>query len=132
MDQTEIDQVLDKLVREVEGSVHAFYRGDVRQHTQRIKTDTFVREARQALVQLLGAGAAPAPPSDSTAASQAASPPLSAAEAAAAMRCVMGWMPMGPPNAASPESRCVAAAREMSPTWGERERARAALKRVAT
>lgn len=129
MDQSEIDQVLDKLVREVEGSVHAFYRGDVRQHTQRVKTDTFVREARQALLQMLGGGAS-ATESASAPSSAGAPSPLSAAEIAAATRCVMGWMPMGPPNAASPDSRCVAAAREMSPTWGERERARAALKRL--
>jgi len=48
-----IDEVLDKLIRDVEASVHALYRGDVRQHTQRVKTDSFRNVARQSLEILL-------------------------------------------------------------------------------
>lgn len=144
-DMTAIDRVLDKLARDVESSIHAFYRGDVRQHTQRVKSDTFVREARQALLPLLGASnggtaqgsgwAAGSPASSVAAASSAVSSAASGAaltsdEIAAATRCVMAWLPMGPPTTAAPESRCVSAAREMSPTWGERENARLALKRL--
>jgi hypothetical protein len=128
MDQAALEQVLDKLARDVEASIHAFYRGDVRQHTQRVKTDTFVRDAKQSLNALLS--------SDGGGAAQASSlqpgvSSISADELSAAMRCVMGWQPMGPPNMASAESRCVAGAKEILPTWGEREKARQALKRAA-
>lgn len=117
-----IDQILDKLARDVESSIHAFYRGDVRQHTQRVKTDTFVREARQAITTLLGASPVQA--------EAGAGPAYSPDEVAALMRCVMGWQPMGVPTAATPDSRCVPAAREMAPSWGEREKARLALRRT--
>ena len=127
-DSTAVDQILDKLARDVEASIHAFYRGDVRQHTQRVKTDTFIREARQALAPHLGAAGAPAAEGSSSGTAATASS-LSADEIAAAMRCVMAWMPMGVPTSASPQSRCVPAAKEMAPTWGEREKARLALRR---
>lgn len=129
MDATELEHVLDKLIRDVEASVHAFYRGDVRQHTQRIKTDSFRNAARDALLPHMGANDASAA---SGAAPAAAAGPtsLSADDVVAATRCVMAWMPMGAPTTASPESRCVPAAREMTPTWGEREKARLALKRL--
>lgn len=126
MDATELEQVLDKLIRDVEASVHAFYRGDVRQHTQRIKTDSFRNTARDALLPYVGGSGAPS-------AGEAAAPVasgLSGDDVVAATRCVMAWMPMGAPTTASPESRCVPAAREMTPTWGEREKARLALKRL--
>ena len=128
MDQAALDQVLDKLARDVEASIHAFYRGDVRQHTQRVKTDTFVREARQSLNALLSTDGATM---DASASSSSSGGSISTDEVSAAMRCVMGWQPMGPPNMASPESRCVAGAKEILPTWGEREKARQALKRAA-
>ena len=130
MEPSQLDQVLEKLAKDVEASIHAFYRGDVRQHTQRVKTDTFIREARQALTPLLGSA-----PVGGAGSSSAASAPttgvLTPDEIVCATRCVIGWMPMGPPSAASQESRCVSAAREMTPTWGEREKARLALKRVS-
>ena len=122
-----VEQILDKLIRDVEASVHSFYRGDVRQNTQRIKTDTFRNAARQALVPILsGGGAAP-----NEGASASSGTPLAPDEIVAAQRCVMAWLPMGAPTDASPESRCVAAAREVQPSWGEREKARLALKRAA-
>jgi hypothetical protein len=126
MDQAALDQVLDKLARDVEASIHAFYRGDVRQHTQRVKTDTFVREARQALVGILGSGVV-----SEGGAGAASGGALSADEIAAAMRCVMGWQPMGPPTTAVAQSRCVPGAKEILPMWGDREKARAGLKRAA-
>lgn len=138
MNESKIDEVLDKLMRDVEASVHAFYRGDVRQHTQRVKTDTFLREARHKLLSLTTDGAAATPPGASAAVGRAGATPdastggaLSADEVAAATRCVMAWMPMGVPTTASPASRCVPAAKEMTPTWGEREKARLALRRLA-
>ena len=129
MTPQQIEQVLDKLIRDVEASVHSFYRGDVRQNTQRIRTDTFRNEAREALLRL--SGSAPTPGGTPTAAVPAGAS-MSPDEAAATMRCVMGWLPMGVPNQASPESRCITAAREITPTWGEREKARLAIKRFAS
>jgi hypothetical protein len=120
-----VEQILDKLMRDVESSVHAFYRGDVRQNTQRIKTDTFRTAARQALTPLLGGEGASSP------AAPASGVSLAPDEIVAAQRCVMAWLPMGAPSDASPQARCIAAAREMSPSWGEREKARLALKRAA-
>jgi hypothetical protein len=122
-----VEQILDKLIRDVEASVHSFYRGDVRQNTQRIKTDTFRNAARQALIPIMSGGGAL--PSEGVAALSGA--PLAPDEIVAAQRCVMAWLPMGAPTDASPESRCVAAAREVLPSWGEREKARLALKRAA-
>ncbi|MGH7620168.1 MAG: hypothetical protein ACREPM_23375 [Gemmatimonadaceae bacterium] len=86
-----LDEVLDKLVRDVEASVHALYRGDVRQNTQRVKTDSFRNAARQALVPLLSENtlSGPAPTPSKTIAT------LSDEEVVAAMRCVMAWQPMG-------------------------------------
>jgi hypothetical protein len=130
-DAAAIDRVLEKFMREIESSVHAFYRGDVRQNTQRIKTDTFLRDARQALLALMPETAGAAPAAAGAAPSGSARPAMAPEELASAMRCIMGWMPMGAPTTASPESRCVPAAREMTPTWGERERARQALARAA-
>jgi hypothetical protein len=130
----QMDQILDALVRDVESSVHAFYRGDVRQHTQRVKTDTFRNAARSALAPLLRAddGAPGAVESAASAPTSGSAAALAPDEVAAGMRCVTGWLPMGPPSAASPASRCVSAARELAPTWGEREKARLALKRLSS
>src|SRR5438445_4123283 len=104
----QVDEVLDKLIRDVEASVHAFYRGEVRQHTARVKTDTFRTAARQALLPMIDLNARMSTPagvaaSDSTGA-------FAPDEAAAITRCIMAWLPMGAPATASKESRCVAAA----------------------
>jgi len=123
-----IDEVLDKLIRDVESSVHALYRGQVRQNTQRVKTDSLRNAARQALLPFLAPDGAGPDVSQAPAPTGAA---LTPDEIVAATRCVMAWLPMGAPNAANPQSRCVPAAREMTPTWGEREKARLALKRAA-
>jgi hypothetical protein len=122
--EAQLNSIIEKLVKDVELSVHAMYRGDVRQNTARARTDTHRRAAYEALRPLVadGASAASAP--------TVGGGTLTAAEATAIMRCIMGWLPMGAPNAAAPESRCVAAARVLFPTWGEREMARQAVKRV--
>jgi hypothetical protein len=122
-----IDEVLEKLIRDVESSVHAFYRGDVRQNTQRVKTDSFRNAARQSIETLIADNgvAGPAPTPSKTFAT------LTQEEVVAATRCVMAWQPMGGSNAASLQSKCIPAAREMAPTWAEREKARLALKRTA-
>lgn len=122
--EAQLNSIIEKLVKDVELSVHAMYRGDVRQNTARARTDSHRRAAYEALRPLVADGASPGSPP------AAGGTALTADEATAIMRCVMGWLPMGAPNAAAPESRCVAAARELFPTWGERERARQAVKRV--
>jgi len=127
----EIEQILDKLIREIESSVHAFYRGDVRQHTQRIRTDTFRVTAVQSLLALTGTAGGAVRPSTPSTGVPAGGATLSPEESAMALRCVMAWQPMGLPTSATPDSRCVPGAREMAPSWGERETARTALTRSA-
>jgi hypothetical protein len=130
----QLDDILDQLVKSVEGSVHSFYRGDVKQNTGQIRSDQFRKTARDALLSMLGGSMTPRPGSTLGAlggGSGGNAGLLEADEIAAITRCIMGWLPMGAPNAASPQSRCVAAAKELSPSWGEREKARTALKRAA-
>jgi hypothetical protein len=123
--EDQLNSVIDKLVKDVELAVHAMYRGDVRQNTAKARTDGFRRAAYEALRPHLANGAAPA-----TAGVSATGDALSDEDATAIARCIMAWLPMGAPSAAPQDSRCIAAARELFPTWGERERARQALKRV--
>ena len=123
--EAQLNSIIEKLVKDVELSVHAMYRGDVRQNTARARTDTHRRAAYDALRPLVTDGGAP-----SSSAAAGAGGTLTSDEATAIMRCIMGWLPMGAPNAAAPDSRCVAAARELFPTWGERELARQAVKRI--
>jgi len=126
--ETNLDQVLETLVRDVVAAVHAMYRGEVRQQTAKLKTDERRAAARTALLKLVSVpqptpgGVAPPPVAASTLASD---------EVAAVTRCVLGWLPMGDPRSAVPESRCIPAAREIAPTWGEREKARLAIRRAA-
>ena len=122
--EEQLNSVIDKLVKDVELAVHAMYRGDVRQNTAKARTEGHRRAAYDALRPLIANGTAPAP------APTAGTGALTDEEATAIARCVMAWLPMGAPNAAAPDSRCVAAARELFPTWGERERARQAIKRL--
>ena len=121
-----LDQVLAKLVRDVEMAVHALYRGDVRQQTAKSKTEVHRQTARAALAALLPNGR----PSGAVLTAPAAGGELTAAEVASINRCIMAWLPMGAPAAASETSRCVPAGRELAPSWGDRENARQALKRV--
>ena len=120
----DLDQILDKLISDVETSVHAFYRGEVRQDTARAKSGRHKTAAREALVSLMNSSA----PSRNGSASGA--PSLAPDEVAAITRCVIAWVPMGAPSTTSPQSKCIPAARELMPTWGEREKAMAALKRL--
>jgi hypothetical protein len=106
--------------------MHAFYRGEVRQDTQRVKSGRHRAAAREALVALMAGGKNSGDP-----AAAAASHTLTPEESSALMRCVIAWLPMGAPSTMSPQSRCLPAAREIAPSWGERERAQAALKRLA-
>jgi hypothetical protein len=124
--ETQLDQVLETLVRDVEAAVHAIYRGEVRQQTAKLKAETQRGAAREAVLALMGIQR---PPADTDPAPVSASA-LSPDEVAAITRCIMGWLPMGDPRAATPNSRCIPAAREIAPSWGERERARLAIRRA--
>jgi hypothetical protein len=130
----QLDEILDQLVKNVEASVHAFYRGDVKQNTGQIRSDQYRKVARESLLSMLGGSMTPRPGTTLGAmggGSGGNAAMLEADEVAAITRCIMGWLPMGVPNVASPQSRCVPAAKELSPSWGEREKARASLKRAA-
>jgi hypothetical protein len=130
-----LEEVIRNLVRDVAAGVHAMYRGDIRQQTAQVRMSAFVAQAREALLPLItGAGNPPAgvqpmsvgtlrPPTST-------SGPLTAEEAAAITRCVMAWGPMGIPSDATSDSRCVPGAKEMVPSWGDREKAREAIRRV--
>ena len=146
-----IDEIVRGLVRDVAAGVHGLYRGDTRQQTTQLRLSTFGKEAgdklRAAIRSQYGTpgslGAVPTPvagmplpgvgvtlPAADPAAPRAA---LSEEEIGALTRCVMAWLPMGgAPSAATPDMKCVSGAREMSPTWGDRETARAALRRIAS
>ncbi|HEU4989311.1 MAG: hypothetical protein KGL93_12855 [Gemmatimonadota bacterium] len=126
--ETEIDQVLEALVRDVVAEVHAMYRGEVRQQTAKLKTAEQRATARAALLKLVGV-LPPAP--DGTDPDPVAVSALAPDEVAAVTRCILGWLPMGDSRTAVADSRCIPAAREIAPTWGEREKARLALRRAA-
>jgi hypothetical protein len=121
-----LDTVLAKLVKDVEMAVHALYRGDVRQQTAKAKTEVHRQVARKVLASLVGNGR----PSGAVLTAPAAGGELSADEVAAITRCIMAWLPMGPPTDAAESSRCVPAGRELAPSWGDRERAHQAMRRV--
>lgn len=125
--ETQLDQVLETLVRDVVAAVHAMYRGDVGQQSAKLKTDVQRSEARKAVLALIGVER----PSGDTAPDPVAASALSPDEVAAITRCILAWLPMGDPRSATPNSRCIPAAREIAPTWGEREKARLALRRAA-
>ena|SRR5690348_4817953 len=130
----QLDEIIDQLVKNVEASVHAFYRGEAKQNTAQVRSDQFRKVARESLLSMLGGSMTPRPGTTLGAlggGSTGNASMLGADEVAAITRCIMGWLPMGAPNAASPQSRCVSAAKELLPSWGEREKARTALKRAA-
>ncbi len=136
----EIDDVLDKLVKNVEAAVHSLYRGDMRQSTAKARTGHLARDAADAIRARAGSASAPAGEAPRSGPVGRASAPAmlgaivgwSQEEGQAVMKCVMAWLPMGSPTTATPDAKCIASGREMVPTWGEREQARAALKKVTT
>ena len=126
--QEQLTRIIDKLVHDVEMSVHALYRGAVRQQTARVKTEGHRKEAMAALAALTGGGASQM----STGPQGGALGALSQEDVQAITRCIMAWLPMGNPAAATPDSRCIPAGRELAPTWNDRERAHAAMKRATS
>ena len=139
----EVDKILDKLAQDVALAVHALYRGEARQATMRVRTGHLVRDAATALrsraadAPAPGVPGAPGAPGAGSARTPATSPSVAGAavgwtreEGEAVMKCVTAWMPMGAPSSAAPDSKCIASGREMVPSWGERERARTALRKL--
>jgi aconitase A len=57
--ETQVDQVLETLVKDVVAAVHAMYRGVVRQQTAKLKTAEQQATARHALLNLVGMGVLP-------------------------------------------------------------------------
>ncbi|MEK7240889.1 MAG: hypothetical protein AAB224_09910 [Gemmatimonadota bacterium] len=132
-----IDEVLDKLAKDVELAVHALYRGEVRQATAKARTGHLVRDAASALRARAATSAVPDPSGTASARHPATAPSVAGAalgwtreDGEAVMKCVTAWLPMGSPASAAPDSKCISSGREMVPTWGERERARAALRKL--
>jgi hypothetical protein len=133
--EDKLEEVIKNLVRDVAAGVHAMYRGDIRQETAQVRMSAFVTQAREALLPLLAGAGVPVghpmrvgslqPPA------AAGAQPISAEEAAAITRCIMAWGPMGNPAEATPESRCVPGAKELVPSWGDREKGREAIRRLA-
>jgi hypothetical protein len=134
--EDKLDEVIKNLVRDVAAGVHAMYRGDIRQQTAQVRMNGFVTQAREALLPLLagssgGLGLQPTSVGSLQPPLPSASESLSAEESAAITRCIMAWGPMGNPSEAAPDSRCAPGAKELVPSWGDREKAREALRRLA-
>jgi hypothetical protein len=133
--EDKLEEVIKNLVRDVAAGVHAMYRGDIRQQTAQVRMAAFVTQAREALLPLLaGSGTVAAMNPMSVGSLQPpmrASEGLSAEDAAAITRCIMAWGPMGNPSEAAPDSRCAPGAKELVPSWGDREKAREALRKIA-
>ncbi|MBI1809032.1 MAG: hypothetical protein HYR75_03980 [Gemmatimonadetes bacterium] len=138
--------ILEQLAKDVEAAVHAMYRGEVRQATARAKTGQFLSAAKAAMAQALGAaGAAGGVAAERPKTPVAVSPRTSAqapvvvgaaagwspAEADAVMRCINAWLPMGSPASTLPETKCIPAGKMLVPSYGERELAREAVRRLA-
>jgi hypothetical protein len=140
----DIDRVLEKLAKDVESAVHALYRGEVRQATAKARTDHLVDDAKAALAAMALDESAPPPrrPSRATPISVSPRPGVSAPSTAGAsvgwtnddsdavLRCINAWLPVGGPASTAPDTKCIAAGKMLIPTWGERERARAAVRRI--
>ncbi|MHB1313264.1 MAG: hypothetical protein ACYC3L_14710 [Gemmatimonadaceae bacterium] len=132
----QVDKVLEQLARDVETAVHALYRGDVRQETANARTGHLVRDAAAllrghvpAVVETQDGAVSPRTPASRPSVAGAALG-WTDAEGEAVMKCVTAWLPMGAPSTAAPESKCIAAGREMVPTWKERELARGAVRKL--
>jgi hypothetical protein len=137
--QAGVEAVLARLAKDVETAVHAMYRREVGPNTAKVRTDHLVADARARLASALpDLHLVPPPASPRFSAAAVASPSADSAsftgwtadEKAAITKCIMGWLPMGPPASAKADSRCLAPGKELIPNWGERELARDAVQRV--
>ena len=142
---SDIDQILERLAKDVEAAVHSLYRGEMRQNTAKARTGHLVQDARAKVANAIGAaavavgaGAAKHPTPVATSSRPSVSAPMLAGAAHgwskedsdAVLRCINAWLPMGGPNSTAPDTLCIAPGKMLIPTWGERERAREAVKRI--
>jgi hypothetical protein len=140
-----IDEILAKLAKDVENAVHSLYRGEMRQHTAKARAGQYVLDAQAKVADAIGAAAAAvtgavggsaAPlaasprPSVSAPAVAGAAQGWSQEESDAVLKCINAWLPIGGPQSTPPDTACIAAGKMLVPTWGERERARDALKKL--
>ena len=141
----DIDQILEKLAKDVEAAVHSLYRGEMRQNTAKARTGHLVQDARAKVADALGGAAnavsdgpvsRPTPVAMSPRPSVAA-PTLAGAafgwtkeDSDAVFKCINAWLPMGGPQSTAPDTLCIAPGKMLIPTWGERERAREAVKKL--
>jgi hypothetical protein len=140
---SDIDQILEKLAKDVEAAVHSLYRGEMRQNTAKARTGHLIQDARAKVANALGqaadavgGGRRPTPVATSPRPS-ASAPAIAGAEygwskedSDAVLRCINAWLPMGGPNSTAPDTLCIAPGKMLIPTWGERERAREAVKKI--
>jgi hypothetical protein len=140
---SDLDQILEKLAKDVEAAVHALYRGEMRQNTAKARTGHLIQDARAKVANALGeaadavgGGRRPTPiamsprPSASAPAIAGAEHGWTKEDSDAVLRCINAWLPMGGPNSTAPDTLCIAPGKMLIPTWGERERAREAVKRI--
>lgn len=146
MSRNDIDQILNKLAKDVEAAVHALYRGEVKQSTAKARTSHVLSDARTALRAAVDgvtvAVPAPAGTGDQVAVSPRTSshaPSVAGKELGwsnedsdAVLKCIMSWLPVGAPASTAPDTKCIAAGRMLVPTWAERERARESVRRITT
>jgi hypothetical protein len=141
-----IDQILAKLAKDVENAVHALYRGEMKQGTAQGRTGRYVQEAQAKVAEAIGiatdavAGAdgrgsvrlavSPRPSVSAAPAIAGAALGWSVEDSSAVIKCINAWLPMGGPQSTPPETLCIAPGKMLIPTWGERERAREAVRRI--
>jgi hypothetical protein len=138
MAASDAERILEKLAKDVESAVHALYRGEVRQNTAQTRTMSILNEAKSALMSTLASEGVRSPtpmpsPRPSVAAPAIAGAALgwSKEEGESVLKCITAWLPMGPPNSTAPDTKCVSAMRDLTPTWGQREKAREAVRRIS-
>jgi hypothetical protein len=141
----DIDQILDQLAKDVETAVHSLYRGEMRQNTAKARTDHLVQDARAKaaeVLQTMASAISGAPGRRPTPIATSPHPRVSAPavaggafgwtqeESDAVFKCITAWLPMGGPQSTAPDTLCIAPGKMLIPTWGERERAREAVKKT--
>lgn len=132
-----VEEILAKLAKDVEAAVHALYRNQAGTSTTKVRTENFVDDARKRIAAFVQGDTTPRASGahqrfsavELAAPSTGGAGEWTADDVSAVTKCVMAWLPMGPPTSAAADSRCIAAGRELLPSWGERETARAALRK---
>ena len=126
----DIDQILEKLAKDVEAAVHALYRGEMRQNTAKARTGHIVQDARAKVANAIGAASQAVtgepvrrPTPVATSPRPSASAPVIAGaafgwskeESDAVFKCINAWLPMGGPNSTAPDTLCIAPGECSSP-----------------